>query len=311
MRRAVPERLITKKVKGFVPVGASPTVALGTGSYRWRGRFRSVMRLLGLLAVVAVLVIVGAHLLRGTAGWKDFAASHPAVLHQGGVPSDYPAWLRGLHWFNVLIMVLLIRSGVSILADHPRFYWNVHSTPDTEWIRFRGPVPRDRLWTAKDDSVWVPGVIGLPGGRHTIGLARKWHFLDVVAWVGLGAAFVILLFATSQWRRLVPTTLEIVPATLNCAVTYASLALPGGAGGSRYDALQQLMYFAVIFIAAARSILTGLMMSPALGNRLPGSPGPRQPAGRPFAALLADLLLRGVHRRARHVGRGDGVPADT
>jgi hypothetical protein len=31
---------------------------------------------------------------------------------------------------------MLIRSGVSILMDHPRLYWNDHCTPGNEWIRF-------------------------------------------------------------------------------------------------------------------------------------------------------------------------------
>ena len=249
MRRAVPERLITKKVKGFVPVGASPTVALGTGSYRLERSVPFGDAAARAAPWLTVLVIVGAHLLRGTAGWKDFTTSHPTVLHQGGVPSDYHV-VRGLHWFNVLIMVLLIRSGVSILADHPRFYWNVHSTPDTggsgSGDRCRGPtVDREGRLGVGPRSDWPPGRPSHDRARAEVALPRRGR-------VGrLGAAFVILLFATSQWRRLVPTTLDIVPATLNCAVTYASLALPRGAGGSRYDALQQLMYFAVIFIARA------------------------------------------------------------
>ncbi len=30
---------------------------------------------------------------------------------------------------------MLIRSGLSILADHPRLYFNNHCTPGSEWIR--------------------------------------------------------------------------------------------------------------------------------------------------------------------------------
>ncbi len=29
-------------------------------------------------------------------------------------------------------MILLIRSGLQILMDHPRLYWNLHCTPGTE-----------------------------------------------------------------------------------------------------------------------------------------------------------------------------------
>jgi len=33
-------------------------------------------------------------------------------------------------------------------------------------------VPDEPLWTAKQDSVRLPSNVGLPGLRHTIGLAR-------------------------------------------------------------------------------------------------------------------------------------------
>ena len=75
------------------------------------------------------------------------------------------------HWINLLFMTLLMRSGLQILMDHPRLYWNVHCTPATEWVRFTPvKVPMDRLWTAKDDARYLSPWIGLPGGRHTIGL---------------------------------------------------------------------------------------------------------------------------------------------
>jgi hypothetical protein len=45
-----------------------------------------------------------------------------------------------------MFLVLLVRSGLQILMDHPRLYWNVHSTPGTEWLRFRPiDVPKDRV----------------------------------------------------------------------------------------------------------------------------------------------------------------------
>ena len=77
-------------------------------------------------------------------------------------------------------MVFIIRAGLQILADHPRLYLDSGSKPDTEWLRLRGPVPADRrdsadaatVWTAKDDSVALPAQVGIPGFRHSIGLAR-------------------------------------------------------------------------------------------------------------------------------------------
>jgi Ni,Fe-hydrogenase I cytochrome b subunit len=33
---------------------------------------------------------------------------------------DFPAWLRVTHWVNVLFITLLIRSGMEIVATHPK-----------------------------------------------------------------------------------------------------------------------------------------------------------------------------------------------
>jgi len=69
-----------------------------------------------------------------------------------------------------------------------------------------GVVPRDKVWTAKQDAHYLSPWIGLPGGRHTVGMARHWHFLSVLFWVGNGVAFVVLLLSGNQWKRLVPTS---------------------------------------------------------------------------------------------------------
>ena len=254
-----------KRGKGFVE-GVGPTVAMGLGWFRLGSRVYPVTLLAFPVIVGGIATIGGAMALGATPGWRTFAVANPCVLALVNVPTDFPLWLRSLHYFNILIITLLFRSGIQILADHPRLYLSNHSTPGTEWLRFRSPVPPDRVWTAKDDSVSLPQVLGLPGGRHVIGLARKWHFLDVLLWLVIGATFVALLFATGQWRRLVPTTTAIVPDALTCAVTYASLRLPPGDGGVNVNALQQLAYFSVVFIAPPLSILTGLAMSPALVN---------------------------------------------
>ena len=86
-----------------------------------------------------------------------------------------PAWLGWQHFFNLFLMTFIIRSGVQILTDHPRLYWTRHSTPGKEWFRIQKPVPDDPLWTAKQDSIALPRQVGLPGLRHSIGLARWWH----------------------------------------------------------------------------------------------------------------------------------------
>ena len=165
-------------------------------------------------------------------------------------------------------MVFIIRAGVQILADHPRLYWKRDCTPGTEWFRFQKEVPVDRIWTAKDDSVTLPGWLGIPGIRHSIGLARWWHFSTTFLWMINGVVFYVLLFSTGQWLRIVPTTWAVFPNAASTALQYLSLTFPVEESWTRYNGLQQLAYFATVFIAAPISIVTGLMQSPAISNRL-------------------------------------------
>jgi methionine sulfoxide reductase catalytic subunit len=268
MALSAEERPIMGKVRGFA-AGDSPTVPMSLGAVRMGTRFTPITAFFIPALVVGLASVVAARLIVATPWWTAFATVYPAVVPDATVPTGYTAWVRWLHYLSFVIMSILVRSGVQILADHPRLYWTLHSTPGREWIRFRGPVPRDRLWTAKDDSAYLPGTIGLPGGRHVIGLARLWHFFSVLSWLCVGVLFYIALFATDQWRRLIPHTWTVFPGALTTLVTYLSLHIPPGDGGVYDNALQQLAYFATVFLAAPLSILTGLAMSPALINAHP------------------------------------------
>ena len=48
-----------------------------------------------------------------------------------GGPHGFPLWVRYCHFFNFLFLMMLIRSGLSILVDHPRLYFNNDCTPGT------------------------------------------------------------------------------------------------------------------------------------------------------------------------------------
>ncbi len=47
----------------------------------------------------------------------------------------------------------------------------------------------------------LPSWLGIPGIRHSIGLARWSHFSVNLLWVLNGIVFYVLLFATGQWLR--------------------------------------------------------------------------------------------------------------
>lgn len=201
---------------------------------------------------------------------QSFMAAFPGVPKNSAVRPGYSLLVRITHLLVFFYLLFLVRSGINILLDHPRLYMTLNCTPGKEWIRWRGDVPHDRLWTSKEDSVTVPRWLGIPGGRHTLGISRHWHFMFDILFILTGAAFIILQFVLGEWQRLVPTNWAIFPGLVTCIIQYASLHDPskiyGMNGYIRYDALQQLTYFAIVFIVAPLQILTGIAMSPGFDN---------------------------------------------
>ena len=250
---------------GSVPQqhGIAPRVRVG------RSKWFNLLWLLPigfLLLIVAVAVAKG---LRGDPSVERFIKRYPGTIEpaRGAGATGFPAWLRWQHFFNLFFMVFIIRSGVQILSDHPRLYWTRHSTPGKDWFRMQKPVPPDPLWTAKQDSISLPGQVGLPGLRHSIGLARWWHFGVDALWLLNGVIFYILLFTTDQWRRLVPMSWDVFPNALSVLIQYLSLNWPTESSWAAYNGLQLIAYFITVFIAAPLALITGLGMSPALSTR--------------------------------------------
>jgi sulfoxide reductase catalytic subunit YedY len=242
---------------------------------------------------LAIAVFAAAWIQRMISGLPYIPIDLALGQGQGSGPHGFPGWIRWTHFFNFLFLTLLIRSGFSILMDHPRLYWNDHCTPGTEWMRFTPlKVPTDLRWTGKDDARYISPLIGLPGYKHTIGMARSWHFLNVYGFVLTGISFVVGLCTTDQWLRLVPTSPTIFVEAWATFVHYATFTLPPEPNGFYdYNALQQLAYFAPVFIMAPLSILTGMAMSPALVNRMPWFA--KMFGGRQSARSIHFLLLVG------------------
>jgi len=218
------------------------------------------------LLVAAVAVGKGLH---NVPAVQAFIQRYPGTHVPSGVAPGIPGWVGWTHFFNLFSMMFIIRSGIQILCDHPRLYLSRNATPGKdEWLRVAKPVPDDPLWTAKDDSVALPGQFGLPGIRHSIGLARWWHLGVDVLWLLNGAVFYVLLFATGQWRHLVPTSWDVFPNAVSVGIQYLSLNWPTDNTWVAYNALQLLAYFTTVFIAAPLAVISGLGMSPALSMRL-------------------------------------------
>jgi methionine sulfoxide reductase catalytic subunit len=232
-------------------------------------RWISTLWALPVLVLLLVLAVAVAQQLRTVPAVQAFIVRYPALVPlSSAVHSGFPWWLRLQHFINLLFMTFIIRSGIQILADHPRLYWSRGSIPGAEWFRFQHEVPMDRVWTSKDDSVTIPGWLGIPGLRHSVGLARWWHLSFDLLWLVNGLVFYALLFSTDQWHRLVPTSWSVFPGSVSTALQYLSLQFPADAAWTRYNSLQQLTYFITVFLAAPLATISGLMQSPAIANRL-------------------------------------------
>ena len=189
-------------------------------------------------SVVGVLAIVGAativvQLTRWFLGldfMQDFLAAYPGETPlPEGAPVGLPAWLGWQHFFNVFLIVLIIRSGLQVRTERrPPAYW----TP--RWSK---------------------------GGEGRISLTLWFHQSLDVLWLVNGVVFVVLLFATGQWMRVVPTSWEVVPNAVSAGLQYLSLDWPLENGWVNYNSLQVLAYFVTIFIAAPLAALTGVRMS--------------------------------------------------
>ncbi len=250
---------------GSVPEahGIAPRVRVG------RNRWFNLLWLLPIGFFVLIVAVAVAQGLRETSSVQRFIEQYPGTVTTAGSERDagIPIWVAATHFLNSFLLIFIIRSGVQILTDHPRLYWTRHSTPGKDWFRFQKPVPADPLWTAKQDSVSLPGQVGLPGIRHSIGLARWWHLGIDTLWLVNGLVFYVLLFATPHWRRLVPTSPDVFPNALSTLIQYLSLNWPTETGWVAYNGLQVIAYFITVFVAAPLALITGLGMSPALSTR--------------------------------------------
>jgi len=276
---------------GSVPQahGIAPRVRIG------QSRWFNLLWLLPLGFVLLIVAVAIAQGLRGIPSVQHFIAHYPGtvpVQHPittvpqvyPGQDRGFPLWVAAQHFLNLFLMIFIIRSGIQILSDHPRLYWTRHSTPGKDWFRIQKPVPEDPLWTAKQDSISLPGQIGLPGIRHSIGLARWWHLGTDTLWLLNGLVYYVLLFATPHWHRLVPASWEVFPNALSVLIQYLSLNWPAETGWVAYNSLQLLAYFITVFVAAPLALITGLGMSPALSTRF-----------KPISKVLSIQVARSLH----------------
>ena len=190
------------------------------------------------IAVVALAaVVLFSQWMRTLPAVQDFLTTYPGHVElPETAPVGLPAWLGWQHFLNAFFLVLIIRSG-----------WLVRTTarPKEHWTRNN------------------TGLIRTRGKPAKISLNLWFHLTLDALWVLNGITFVILLFATGQWMRIVPTSWDVIPNALSTAIQYASLNWPTENGWVNYNSLQVLAYFSIVFLAAPLALATGLRMSGA------------------------------------------------
>ena len=186
-----------------------------------------VLWVVGAVVVAAILVLAA----RGLTTFRvvqDFLTTYPgAATRNPTTTPGLPVWLEATHYLNALFMLLIIRSG-----------WQVRNErrPPASWSPRWNPARRISL------TVWF----------H--------QSLDLL-WVINGVVFLVLLFSTGQWARIVPTSWSVIPNAFSAALQYATLNWPTEDGWAYYNSLQLLAYFATVFLAAPLAMLTGFRMS--------------------------------------------------
>lgn len=199
-----------------------------------------------LIAIVGLaLLVLAARALRELPGVQQFIASYPGETElPEGAPIGLPVWLNATHFLSSLFLLLIIRTG-----------WQVRTTqrPAGHWTRNNSGVLRTKN----------------PPKKITLEL---WLHLTLDALLVLnGLVFLVLSFASGHWVRVVPTSWDVVPNAASALLQYLSLNWPTENGWVNYNSLQQLSYFAIIFIVTPLAIITGLRMSgawPANARRL-------------------------------------------
>src|ERR1700712_5463591 len=119
------------------------------------------------------------------------------------------------HWYNVVVVFVMLMSGLMIFNAHPRLYWGKYgANPDHAWLQIGAEGDKGYLRVG-DLSLTTTGVLGrwtdgtgevrnrafpywatLPQS-YNLALARRWHL--TFAWVfAVGIAAYLI---RSLWNR--------------------------------------------------------------------------------------------------------------
>ena len=156
---------------------------------------------------------------------------------------------RAWHWINLVFVVILFMSGLTISNAHRYLYWGDWGfQAEQAWLA----VPRFPDWMT------IPGY-------YSLAVARDWHIL--AAWpFALGLLFMwVAMLVSRHFRRDIATNRrEWRPAHIWRDIK-AHLRLDFDHGPGKYNFLQKLAYGIVFGIFLPIMIFTGMAISPGMG----------------------------------------------
>ncbi len=177
--------------------------------------------------LAAGIIVLAARGITTLPGVPEFMGRYPGdYAPPAFVEAGFPAWARWSHYLNFFFMVLIVRTGLLVRTQQ------------------------------KPDAFFTP-----KSGGKKISIYLWLHTSIDILWLLNGALFVVLLFTSGHWARIVPTSWEVFPNAFGAGLQYLTLEWPHEDGWVNYNSLQQLMYFTVVFIAAPLAAITGIRMS--------------------------------------------------
>jgi len=215
---------------GTAPRRLPAPAASDTASARRPTWTQGIAVLLGAaaLGIVAGAAVAFVRTLLSLPAMQDFLVAFPGEYEPAiAVEPGFAPWVNWAHFFNVFLMVLIIRSGLRIRSEkRPTAFWTPRNNP-----------------------------------KGKVSLTIWFHQALDVLWLVNGVIFVVLLVTTGHWARIVPTSWEVFPNALSAGLQYVSFDWPHENGWNNYNSLQQLAYFTTVFLAAPLAAVTGFRMS--------------------------------------------------
>lgn len=153
------------------------------------------------------------------------------------------------HWLNLVCVVILFMSGLTISNAHPWLYWGEWGfAAEQAWLA----VPRFPNWMT------IPGY-------YSLATARDWHILTAWPFALLLLFAWLAMLANRHFTRDIATQRREWSPRAIWADIKAHLRFDFEHAGTKYNFLQKLAYGVTLGIFLPGLVLTGIAISPGMG----------------------------------------------